>query len=59
MTNFHPTQGSYMSCSYSDIATQYFEIEALEYTAAGICCKDFGIMILLSVQIVLINLMYF
>ena len=30
-------QGPCMSCSYSDIAIQYFDIKALEYTPATIC----------------------
>ena len=34
-------QGPYMSCSYSDIAIQYFDIKALEYTPATICWKRF------------------
>ena len=31
------TQGPQMSCSYSDIAIQYFDVKALEYTPATIC----------------------
>ena len=31
----------YMSCSYSDIAIQYFDVKTLEYTPAGICWKRF------------------
>ena len=30
-----------MSCSYSDIAIQYFDVKALEYTPATICWKRF------------------
>ena len=30
-----------MSCSYSDIAIQYFNVKALEYTPATICWKRF------------------
>ena len=34
-------QGPHMSCSYSDIAIQYFDIKALEYTSGTICWKRF------------------
>ena len=34
-------QGPHMSCSYSDIAIQYFDVKALEYTPATICWKRF------------------
>ena len=34
-------QGPHMSCSYSDIAIQYFDVEALEHTPATICWKRF------------------
>ena len=34
-------QGSHISCSYSDIAIQYFDVKALEYTPATICWKRF------------------
>ena len=34
-------QGPHMSCSYSDIAIQYFDVKALEYTTATICWKRF------------------
>ena len=30
-------QGYHMSCSYSDIAMQYFDIKSFVYTAAAIC----------------------
>ena len=30
-----------MSCSYSDIAIQYFDVKALEYTQATICWERF------------------
>ena len=30
-----------MSCSYSDIATQYFDVKVLEYTPLTICWKRF------------------
>ena len=30
-----------MSCSYSDIAIQYFDVKDLEYTPATICQKRF------------------
>ena len=35
------TQGPQMSCSYSDIAIQYFDVKALEYTPATIFWKRF------------------
>ena len=34
-------QGSHMSCSYSDIAIQYFDIKALEFNPPVICWKRF------------------
>ena len=34
-------QGPQMSCSYSDIAIQYFDVKALEYTPATIFWKRF------------------
>ena len=34
-------QGPHMSCSYSDIAIQYFDIKALEFNPPVICCKRF------------------
>ena len=34
-------QGPHMSCSYSDIAIQYLDVKALEYTPATICWKRF------------------
>ena len=34
-------QGPHMSCSYSNIAIQYFDVKALEYTPAAICWKRF------------------
>ena len=34
-------QGPHISCSYSDIAIQYFDVKALEYTPATICWKRF------------------
>ena len=34
-------QGPHMSCSYSDIAIQYFDVKALEYTPASICWQRF------------------
>ena len=33
--------GPHMSCSYSDIAIQYFDVKALEYTPATICWEWF------------------
>ena len=35
------TQGLHMSCSYSDIAIQYFDIKALEFNPTVICWKRF------------------
>ena len=34
-------QGPHMSCSYSDIVIQYFDVKALEYTPATISWKRF------------------
>ena len=34
-------QGPHVSCFYSDIAIQYFDVKALEYTPATICWKIF------------------
>ena len=34
-------QGPHMSCSYSDIAIQYFDIKALEFNSPVICWKRF------------------
>ena len=34
-------QGPHMSCSYSDIAIQYFDVKTLKYTPATICWKRF------------------
>ena len=34
-------QGTHLSCSYSDIAIQYFDVRALEYTPAAIYWKRF------------------
>ena len=34
-------QGTHMSCSYSNIAIQYLDVKALEYTPAIICWKRF------------------
>ena len=53
------TQGPHMSCSYSSIVIQYFDVKALEYTPATIYWKDLGMIFLLSGHIVLTNLIYF
>ena len=50
-------QGPHVSCSYSDIAIQYFDVKALEYTPA--VGKDLRMIFLLSGHIVLTNLIYF
>ena len=34
-------QGTHLSCSYSDIAIQYFDVKALEYTPEAIYWKRF------------------
>ena len=34
-------QGPHMSCHYSNIAIQYFDVKALEYTPANVCWKRF------------------
>ena len=34
-------QGPHMSCSYSDIAIQYFGVKALEHTPVTICWERF------------------
>ena len=34
-------QVPHVSCTYSNIAIRYFDVKALEYTLASICCKRF------------------
>ena len=34
-------QGPHISCSYSDITIQYFDVKGLEYNPATICWKRF------------------
>ena len=41
LQNDGTAQGPHMSCSYSDIATQYFDVKVLEYTPLTICWKRF------------------
>ena len=53
------TEGPHMSCSYSGIVIQYFDVKALEYTPATIYWKDLGMIFLLPGHIVLTNLIYF
>ena len=53
------TQGPHMSCSYSSIVIQYFDVKALEYTPATIYWKDLGMIFLLPGHIELTNLIYF
>ena len=52
-------QGPHISCSYSDIAIQYFDVKALEYTPATICWKRFRDDIFIVCHAVLTNLIYF
>ena len=52
-------QGPRMSCSYSDIAIQYFDVKALEYIPATICWKRFRDDIFIIWHAVLANLIYF
>ena len=42
----------HMSCPYSDIAIQYFDVKALEYTPATICWKRFRDDIFVSPHII-------
>ena len=53
-------QGSHMSCSYSDIAMQYFDIKSFVYTAAAICWKKLkdDIFIVWSNSTLQMNLVY-
>ena len=51
--------GPHMSYSYSDIAIQYFDVKALEYTPATICWKRFRDDIFIVCHAVLTNLIYF
>ena len=39
-------QGPHMSCSYSDIAIQYFDIKALEFNPQLFVGKDSGMTLL-------------
>ena len=52
-------KGPHISCSYSDINFQHFNVKALEYNPATSIGQDLGMMFLLSGHIVLINLIYF
>ena len=52
-------QGPNMSCVYSDIAIQYLNVKALEYTPEAICWKRFRDVIALSCHILLMSLTYF
>ena len=52
-------QGPHMSCSYSNIVIQYFDVKALPYAPAVICCKRFRDDIIFYCHIVLMNLIYF
>ena len=49
----------HISCSYSDITFQHFNVKALEYNPATTIGEDLGMIFLLSGHIVLINLIYF
>ena len=37
--------GPHVPCSYSNFASQYFDVKALQYTTAAICWKRFRILL--------------